>query len=400
MKICYFCQEMSVVSLIDFGQQPVSHRFLLSRVEDEYLGPLKIGQCQKCGLVQQLEPMPIDELRPRFAWLESTEPERHLDDLVRTIIKLPGISPESKICGLSWKEDTTLARLNGLGFNNTWRLDLQSDLGIQEPYANVETIQERLTFKQSEEIVRRRGKAHIVIARHLIEHAFNVRDFLRAVKNLLHPKGYLILEIPDCQRALENLDYTTIWEEHTLYFTPATFKACFSVGGFRLVDFIEEEYSLENSYIGIAQINEDNRRFFFDPLVLKEELKRARRFSEQLETKRKDVKTYLTNFRRDHGKVAIFGAAHMCVAFINLLKLQNCIEFVVDDNPYKKGMFMPGSRLPIDGSSAIIDQNIKLCLLTLSVSGEEQVLANNKKFIERGGIFKSIFPRNPIALTV
>ena len=76
------------------------------------------------------------------------------------------------------------------------------------------------------------------------------------------------------------------------------------------------------------------------------------------------------------------------------------IFYRLQEIPDIKGMFMPGSRLPIYGSSAIIDQNIKLCLLTLSVSGEEQVLANNKKFIQQGGIFKSIFSRNPLALTV
>jgi hypothetical protein len=390
----------SVIQLIDFGKQPVSHRFLFSREEGEYLGALKIGQCQNCGLVQQLDPMPVDELRPRFDWLTSTEPERHIDDLVQNIIRLPGITPDSKICGISWKEDTTLERLNNLGYRNTWRLKPKLDLGVGEAFADVETVQKSLTFECSEKIVQKRGRVDIVIARHIIEHAFDVREFLMAIRNLLTLRGYVVFEIPDCERSLENLDYTTIWEEHILYFTPETFKNCFSFGGFELVKFVREEYPLEDSYVGIARINEFIKPSFSHPQKLRQECERARRFAQKIEDRRRELKTYLLKYRQQCGKVAIFGAAHMCCAFINLMELKDCIDFVVDDNPNKKGMFMPGCRLPIYGSDVILNENVQLSLLTLSPASERKVIQNNREYINRGGEFKSIFPNNPMALTI
>jgi hypothetical protein len=343
--------------------------------------------------------MPVSELRPRFDWLTRSEPERHLDDLVQTIIRLPGITVNSKIWGVCWKEDTTLERLNKLGYPNTHRLQ-DTDLGIEDVLWDVETVQERFTFKQSEEIVKKRGKADIVIARHLIEHAFDVKEFLKAIKNLINPDGYLILEIPDCQRSMDYYDYTTIWEEHILYFTPETFKAVFAYGGFSLVDFIKEEYPLENSYIGIARINDGVEVKPLDASVLKYEIARATNFANHLNVKSKEMKEYLIDYKSQHGKIAIFGAAHMSCAFVNLLELKDCIEFAVDDNPNKKGMFMPGSRLPIYNSSALKEQGIKLCLLTLSVASEAKVLEKNQEFITRGGLFKSIFPANPQAIGV
>lgn len=400
MKQCYMCQESTVELLLDFGGQPVSHRFLASVNDPDYLGSLKIGQCQKCGLVQQMNPMPVNELRPRFDWLTGTEPERHLDDLVQTLTNLQGVGRDSKILGISWKEDTTLQRFNKLGYRNTWRLDLKDDLGVTESCSNVETVQARLTKTQAEQIASKRGKVDIVIVRHLIEHAFDVREFMAGLDALLKPDGYLVLEIPDCKCAMEHWDYTTVWEEHAIYFTPETFKQCFSCGRFRLIDFIEEEYSLENSYIGIALKDTSMQPALLPPDILKEELKRGRCFKDGYEGECKDIKNYLMDFKRNRGKIAIFGAAHMSSAFINLMGLKDCIEFIVDDNPHKNGMFMPGSHLPIRGSSAILEEDIKLCLLTLAVASEEKVLANSQEFINKGGIFKSIFPRNPNALAV
>ena len=101
---------------------------------------------------------------------------------------------------------------------------------------------------------------------------------------------------------------------------------------------------------------------------------------------------YLKEYRRDQGKIALFGAGHLACAFVNFLGLKEDIAFFVDDNSNKKGLFMPGSRLPIYGSHSLLEEHIKLCLLSLNPLSEEKVIANNKNFTDQGGTFKSIFP--------
>ena len=44
------------------------------------------------------------------------------------------------------------------------------------------------------------------------------------IKKLVNDNGYLIFEVPDCSDGLKNRDYTTIWEEHVLYFTKNSLK--------------------------------------------------------------------------------------------------------------------------------------------------------------------------------
>ena len=73
---------------------------------------------------------------------------------------------------------------------------------------------------------------------------------------------------------------------------------------------------------------------------------------------------------------------------------------VIDDNPHKRGLYMPGSKLPIAGSPALLERDISLCLLSLNPIGEQKVIEKNSAFVERGGTFASIFPASARALTL
>ena len=71
--------------------------------------------------------------------------------------------------------------------------------------------------------------------------------FINAVKELVISDGYFVWEIPDCERSLSMLDFTTIWEEHIHYFTSFTFKQMLENSGFNIIHYESVPYPLENS---------------------------------------------------------------------------------------------------------------------------------------------------------
>ena len=115
-------------------------------------------------------------------------------------------------------------------------------------------------------------------------------------------------------------------------------------------------------------------------------------FSDSLDKQRKRLKEFFAKYQKGEGKIAMFGAGHLACTFLNLLQLKDFIEFIVDDSPQKQSLFMPGSRIPIYGSQALLEKNIKLCLLSLAPDKEEKIIQNNKRFLENKGRFCSIFP--------
>jgi SAM-dependent methyltransferase len=359
-----------------------------------------MAQCEECGLIQLVDGVPAEELMPPFDWISYNEPEGHLDDLVDIIVDLPGFKEGATVCGISFKDVSTLKRLEDRGASNSWLIEPESDLNIEDPRAGIETIQGKLTPDNAALIVAKHGQADIVIVRHVLEHAHDTARFMQAIKLLVAPNGHIVFEVPDCSRALETLDYSCPWEEHVLYFTQLTFEKCLLSGGFSPIRYECYPYPFENSLVGIVTTSESVYTPELNNTLSAKDRLNWQQYSGSLETRRTSLRKKLINVQTTQGKIALFGAGHLAAFYINILGLADLVEFVVDDNPNKKGLFMPGSRLPILGSGALVEKDIKLCLLSLSPESEEKVIQNNQGFIDQGGQFFSIFPSSERALVI
>jgi SAM-dependent methyltransferase len=378
MNCCLVCRQPQCVPLVDFGRVPISHHFY-DGTQEEFRQPMVFGQCTHCAQAQLLTIAPPEVLVPRYDWLVNNEPEAHLDELIAALCRLPGITKSARVCGVSHKDDSTLRRFRESGFTDTRRLDL----GIRNPRAGVETVQQKL----KPELASGFGKFDLVIARHILEHTHNPRLFMEAIRGLVGPAGYIVCEIPDCALPFELLDYTALWEEHSLYFSAATLCQCLHAGGFRIEAIHNYPAPYETAIVAVARVG----RSVDAPPETRQERERVRSFAKGFHGRRQLLRTLLSGHRQA-GKIALFGAGHHASIFTNLLGVADLIEFVVDDNPHKRGLRMPGTRLPIVGSDRLMTGEIKLCLSSLGAGSEREVLAKLRRFIESGGRFASVFP--------
>ena len=397
---CLLCGHSVVERLLDIGSHPISNRFLVTADQESAQFPLVIAQCVRCGLVQAENPVDPRELPPPYDWITYSEPEGHLDEMVKGLTSGFLSGPASTVAGVSFKDDSTLARFARRGLA-TWRIDMESDLGIAavRPGLGVETIQARLTEELADGIGRRRGFADMVVARHIFEHAYAPAHFLAALSRIVRPGAAIVLEVPDCSRAFERLDYTTLWEEHTMYFTPATLKRGLECSGFSVERLDVYPYPFESSIVAVV-------RHLGAPATgvplegdVERECQRARAFGEAFESTRHRVRAALER-HRSRGKIAVFGAGHLAVTYMTAFGIADLVDCVIDDNQNKRGLHMPGSRLPILGSSELVTRSIGLCLLGLNPLGEAAVVARNTAFTDQGGQFASIFPASGRALTI
>jgi len=398
MKNCVICGSGAVASLLDFGSQPLCNRYLARADEPEALFGLALGQCDGCGLIQMVSPVAPKELKPRFDWITYNEQEGHLDDMVARACALPGIHKNSAIGAVSFKDDSTLARFQKEGFGQTWRLEPKADLGIEDASAGLETVQEALSAVQAEQIAARRGAADVLIVRHILEHAHQPRRFAAALKRLVQPNGYFVFEVPDCYPALARRDYSMPWEEHIVYFTPETFRHSLVALGFSETHYQCCLYAQENSLTAIVQNREAGGLEELPLDSLENQKSLGQGYARAFPDYRTEVRRVLSECWRSGGKIAVFGAGHLSCFWINVLGVADCIEFVVDDHPKKRGLLMPGSRLPIHGSASLLEAEVRLCLLSLSPESEQRVRANQRTFVARGGSFASIFPGKPNSL--
>ena len=388
-----FCSEDT---LLNAGLHPVSNRYLRSRLDEEVMYPLIIGQDKKSGVISLTTSFPPQELIPRFDWISYNEPEPHLDHTVDFLCRLEGVNEKSVVGGITFKDDSTLLRFARRGFK-TWRLDIHDDLNIVEKGAGTESIQAALNTQKAHKISKKNGHADILIVRHILEHVYDLLEFISALKLLVSKNGYIVFEIPDCTRSLELFDYTMLWEEHLYYFTPFTLKIMLNICGFELIRFENYDYPFENSMVAVTRVS-DNQTVKIPEDRLRVELVRGKQYGKEFGEYRTKFREIFTEYHQKNGKIALLGAGHLAGMFIWLFQLQEFIECVIDDNPQKQGLLMPASRLPILSSHVLLEEEISLCLLGLNPMNEDKVISNNQEFIEKGGKFLSIFPASPRAI--
>jgi hypothetical protein len=392
-QACLGCRADQVGDLLDFGAQPPSNRFEGAQVAGGDTHRLLLGQCGACGLLQLIAPMPPSMAKTRYAWLTYNEPEGHLDGLVECLRALPGMGSGARIVGVTYKDDTTLARFNRLGYADTYRYDPASDLGLADPCTGLESIQEAFDAAAAARLAARHGLADLLLVRHILEHAHDPHAFVAALRMLVKPGGHLVFEMPDCTKFVRACDYPFVWEEHITYFGAATLAAFFGAAGVALHETIVHPYPLEDSLIGIVRNAPASAA---PPAATAELLAEGSAFAAGFAGTRARLQALLGGWKRAGRRVALFGAGHLAAKFANFYGLAGLIDCVIDDNPHKQQLLMPGSRLPVKGSAELAQ--MQLCLLTLNPESEQKVRAKYQAYLDRGGRFLSVFALSPASV--
>ena len=400
MAHCYVCGHEPLSEVFDAGLQPIGNRFLTSAEGngEERLYPMRLDQCVRCGLLQMPEPVPARELIPPYDWVTYSEPEDHLDELADVIRALPGIGPESLAGGVSFKDDTTLRRLAERGIGRTWRLDIREDLDRPDAHGGygAETIQIQLTPDRAARIAAARGPADVLLVRHIAEHAHDPKRFFQALIDLTTPNGYVVLEVPDCQRALDTGDCTTLWEEHTIYFTPGTFEQTLRVLGLEPVFVENYVYPFENSLVAVVAPGD---------AVGARRGRGRHRAAPQRSVRGAAARAPDPAARLSRPSTGAAADAWRCSApAISRVRSSPSWTSRTQSNSSSTttrtsvACTCPVPALPIVASSALLEHDVRLCLLSLNPLSEGKVMERQRAFVERGGTFKSIFPASSVAL--
>lgn len=399
---CRVCAN-EIERLIDFGSQPIGNRFLATADAFEAQHQLVMGQCGRCGLVQLVAPASPEIVKPPVD-TRYNEPAGHLEAVIESVCQLPGVTPETRFCGLTYKDQPLLNALRQRGYENGVCLDAARDLGVDDPAAGLETFQQTITGRGLQTAVGIHGRPQVLFVRHILEHAHAPVRFVERLREFVSPNGFLVFEVPDCARALERCDYSSPWEEHVSYFTPATFRHTLASMGLMIRSEASYPYTLENCLVFIGQCDaaepSSSRKAGLDVATLAVERNRAQQFATGFSETKQHWQAALKKRRQDGDSIALLGAGHLAIMFINLMQVGELIDFVVDDNPDKCGRFLPGSHLPILPSAQLMERNVRLCLLAVAPESEARVLERNRSFMDAGGRFASIFPDSRFAFPI
>lgn len=392
MSVCRVCCVGPVEGTLALGRQPVSSHFAAAG-QHIVTHDLSLGVCLACGVVQLVEPFPFRDLVPPYDWITYREPEEHLDAVVDTLLSRVTLPADAVIFGLSFKDRSTLDRLKHLGYPRCHLIDVVHDLGSTTPNANIESVPGLLTPDIARRIRAERGPAHLIIARHVVEHAEVAGRFVAALSDMLAPGGTMVLEVPDCTANLRRQDYTMLWEEHVTYFTPETLPQILAAPGLTSIGLDIHPFPFEDVLVltAVKRHGAADGTHTVPTEAVARNVALTRQYAEAFGLWTERYRQWCERLTRDGRKLALYGAGHLSAAFVNFHGLGEYFAFVVDDTPQKQGLHLPGCGLPIVAQDRLNSNQIAACLMGFAPQIEDKVIANNAGFQESGGSFYSIF---------
>jgi hypothetical protein len=386
---CRLCGGEFDSTVLDLGGHPVSNRFAADPEEAVERYDLTLGQCSACRVVQLLQPLPHTALVPPFR-LFFNEPEEHLNSVVDELIATCGLNDTTVVNALTYKDDTTLDRLEKRGVRRGRRFDMQADFEVPDESGNIESIQAYATPERARALAERYGQADLLLARHIFEHAESTSAFAQALGELVREGGYVMIEVPDCRPNMLRRDYTMVWEEHAFYPTPYTMCNLLQLGGF--TDVAQRVYPMafENCIVIVARKDRAPQW----PEIAPEAARDAgllEGYARDYEPTKQAVRSHLRGLHDAGERIAMFGAGHLCCAFVYYYDVADLIHCVADDTPSKQGQYLPGTRIPIVPGERLVEDGIGTSILAVSVHTEPKILKAKQAFLDAGGKMRSAF---------
>ncbi len=355
---CRSCGEALEVTVIDLGSSPLCESFVPAhRLEEpEAFYPLHVRLCTHCWLAQLPAVVDPPDLFREYAYFSAYSDSwvAHAARYVEMIVDRLDLTPESRVVEIASNDGYLLQHFLAKGISVLGVDPAANVAGVAEA-RGVATVVEFFGVELAERLVKTPGPADLVIGNNVLAQVPDLDDFLRGVAVLLKRGGSATFEFPHLARLLEGLQYDTIYHEHFSYFSLFSLQEAMTRRGLSIYD-VEELPSHGGSLrVYVAHVSERREPSEAVRRVIAREdsdglrdPEQYRRFAEGVRESKRALLSLLVELKRSGRQVVGYGAPGKGNTLLNYCGIRtDFLDYTVDRNPYKHGMFTPGTHIPI-----------------------------------------------------
>ncbi len=350
--------------LVDLGTSPLCESFVAADASQagEVFYPLAAKICDICWLGQLGQYVQPDHLFTEYAYFSSFSQSwlRHAERYADMAAERFGLGESSFV--------VEVASNDGYLLRNFVRHGIPC-LGI-EPARNVARVAEAAGVptlaaffgrELAHELAGQGRCADLVVGNNVLAQVPDLDDFTAGLATLLKPEGVLTLEVPHLMRLIQGNQFDTIYHEHFSYFSLASINHLMAAHGLRVFDV--EELPSHGGSLRVFACHAPARHARH-PSVRRlcdeegaagmRDLATYQRFEGQVRETKRRLLELLIGLKRSGARIAGYGAPGKGNTLLNYCGIgTDFLDFTVDRNPYKQGMSLPGSRIPILAPDAI-----------------------------------------------
>ena len=395
---CRFCGTPLSATVVDLGMSPLCESYLsqdqLNQMEPFY--PLHVYVCDQCFLVQLEQYVSAEHIFTEYAYFSSyaetwlQHAKKYTDDMTARF----GLDADSQVVEVASNDGYLLQYFVEKGIPS---------LGV-EPAANVarvaveKGVPTRVEFfgvESARRLAREGYSADLLLGNNVLAQVPDLNDFVAGMKILLKPDGVITMEFPHLMCLVAENQFDTIYHEHFSYFSFFTTEKIFAAHG--LVLFDVEELTTHGGSLRIyaRHAHDESKPISARALELRERevaagvagLAYYAAFDEQVKATKRALLAELIRLKAEGKSIVGYGAPGKGNTLLNFCGIRtDFLDYTVDRNPYKQGMFLPGTHIPI-GHPDRISETRPDYVLILPWNFKDEIMSQMAHIREWGGQF-------------
>jgi len=405
---CRMCDSKLLTKTVSLTPTPPGNDFLtkaeLGRYEPVY--PLDLYFCEDCHHVQLghvVNPKILYQKNYTYVSATSTQFVNHLKTYALDMIERFKLKSNDLVVDIGSNDVTCLSFFKDQGLKVVG-VDPAKEIASKATVAGIETVGDFFSYELAKDLREKFGSVRFATSHNACAHIDDLFDVVQGVEHWLDDDGVFVLEIGYLVDVYTNTWFDTIYHEHLDFHTVGPFKELFARVDMEVISV--QRVSPQGGSIRVMAQKRGGkfkRDSSVDELIKLEQdigLDKAdtfRAFDEKICNVRDQLQTLVHLLKSEGKTIAGFGAPTKATTLMTHFYLgADILDFVVDDNPLKQGLFTPVSHIPIYSAEALYDKRPDYVLI-LAWNFSEPIMNMHKKYQEDGGKF--IIPM-PVPLIV
>lgn len=394
---CRLCGSKHLELALPIAASPIADAYVprerLNEKQDLY--PLDLYLCTACGHVQNIDVVNPEILFRDYIYVTSSSMglvehyRRYADDVVSQF----SVKPGALALEIGSNDGSLLNFFKAKGLK-VLGVDPARRIAEEATARGVPTLPEFFGSKLAESLRKEHGPATIVAANNVFAHADNLADIVQGIHTMLADDGVFIFEVSYLPDIVDRFLFDTVYHEHVSYHSIIPLAKFFEKLGMQLFD-VQRISSKGGSIRGFAQraaqgrhpvtsrvtelIAEENRRGFNQSAIY-------HAYDAAISARKAAVAKVVDEARARGKTVAGYGASTTVTTLMWHFDLAQKLDFLVDDNPLKHGLFAPKCHLPVLPSEELYTRRPDYVLI-LAWNFAEPIMKRHQRYIAEGGTF-------------
>jgi hypothetical protein len=393
---CRACSSSNLVEILNLGVQALSGVFPKSTEPDPVSGPLVLGACLLCGLVQLMHSYPSELMYgENYGYRSGLNKSmvRHLERKAHSMFKKCNLNKDSVVLDIGSNDGTLLNSLVDTKAK-LFGMDPTSKKFAEYYLPGVHRIED---FFSSEVFLLNSSAADLIFSIAMFYDLDNPVDFVEQISKSLKANGIWHFEMSYLPSMLDSNSFDTICHEHVEYYNLKSLDFILSKAGMRIIDI--ELNDINGGSIAVTACKMESS---MEPAKIVEWLRASEKmrfgnfieelnsFAKRVEIQKRNIRSLLETYKESGSSIWGVGASTKGNVLLQYCGLNNSIiDAIADVNEFKFGRVTPGTRIPIMSEDEMISARPDFALV-LPWHFKNSIVSRSERYLETGGSL--VFP--------